>query len=144
MMTPRTLGLALAALAGLAAIGVQPATAQLSDEEALTSSAEDRRIRQLSIPETLDRAFFEHDRDAYENQTVGRQFESYLIDYTENEIERDGELVNVVLRDLLRQQALDSPPIRTADIANPFNSSLMTMPGAGFNPPVRGSEFVIP
>jgi len=144
-MTLRT-GLAIAAVAGLAAIGphAQPAAAQLSDEEALTSSAEERRIRTLSIPETIDRAFFEHDRDAYQNQTIGRQFESYLIDYTENEIERDGELVNVVLRDLLRQQALDSPPIRTVDLNSPFDSSLMTLPGAGFNPPVRGSEFVIP
>ena len=142
----RAIGFALATIAGIGAIGhdQQPASAQLTDDEALTSSAEERRIRLLEIPDAFERAFFEHDPNYYDNQDLERRFGWFTTNFTENEIENDGDLVDTVYQDLIRQQALDSPPIRTADLANPFNSSLNTMPGAGFNPPVRGSEFAIP
>lgn len=142
----RVIGFALATIAGIGAIShdPQPTAAQLSDEEALTSSAEERRIRLLEIPDALERAFFEHDPSYYDNQDLERRFGWFTTNFTENEIENDGALVNTVYQDLMRQQSLDSPPIRTADLANPFDSSFNTMPGSNFNPPVRGSEFVIP
>ena len=124
--------------------GQHPGTAQMNDEP-ITSSAEERRIRLLEIPDAVERAFFEHDPDYYDNQDWDRQLGSFfMINYPENEIERDGSLLNLVTQDLLRQQSLDSPPIRTQDLVNPFNSSLQSMPRAGSNPPIRGSEFMIP
>ncbi len=142
----RAIGLALATIAGIGAIGSdpQPASAQLSNDEALTSSAEERRIRLLEIPDAFERAFFEHDPNYYDNQDFERRLSWFTTSYTENEIERDGSLVDTVYQDLIRQQALDSPPIRTSDLINPFDSSLNTMPRAGINPPIRGSEFAIP
>jgi hypothetical protein len=142
----RAISLTLATIAGIGAIGAhsQPASAQLSDDEALTSSAEERRIRLLEIPDAFERAFFEHDPNYFDNQNFERRLGWFTTNYTENEIERDGHLVNTVYQDLMRQQSLDSPPIRTSDLANPFDSSLNTMPRAGINPPIRGSEFAIP
>jgi hypothetical protein len=142
----RAIGLALVTIAGIGAIGAspQPAAAQQSDDEALTSSAEERRIRVLEIPDAFERAFFEHDPNYFDNQDFERRLGWFTTSYTENEIERDGSLVNTVYQDLMRQQSLDSAPIRTSDLVNPFNSSLNTMPRAGVNPPIRGSEFAIP
>jgi len=142
----RAIGFALATIAGIGAIGhdPQPAAAQLSNDEALTSSAEERRIRLLEVPDAFERAFFEHDPSYYDNQTLGRRFGWFTTNFTENEIERDGALIDTVYHDLMRQQALDSPPMRTADLANPFDTSFSTMPGSGFNVPVRGSELAIP
>lgn len=61
--------------------------------------------------------------------------------FPENQISREAERVNRLTRDLLNQQVSSDPLIRTADLPNPFNLSVLTMPSA--NNRVMGSEFAI-
>jgi hypothetical protein len=144
----RSILLGIGAIAGSFYLSELPAQAQISQtettDEPITSSAEERRIRLLSIPDAMERAFFEHDPNYFDNQTLDRQLGWMFYNFPENEVEADGALVDVVLKDLMHQQSYESPPIRTQDLTNPYTTSLETMPGSGSSPPIRGSEFIIP
>jgi hypothetical protein len=61
--------------------------------------------------------------------------------FPESEIARDAELVNVVYRDVLNQQVGNDPYIRTPDLPNPYNTSLMMSPRLNSNMLKTGTEF---
>ena len=98
--------------------------------------------------EVFDRAFFKNDRNFYGNNTFKRQID-WLVgpgslfrnSFPENEIARDAELVNVVYRDVLNQQVGNDPYIRTPDLPNPYNTSLMMSPRLNSNKLKTGTEF---
>jgi hypothetical protein len=98
--------------------------------------------------EIFDRAYFKNDRNFYGNNTFRRQID-WLVgsgslfrnSFPENEIARDAELVNVVYRDVLNQQVGNDPYIRTPDLPNPYNTSLMMSPRLNSNKLKTGTEF---
>lgn len=98
--------------------------------------------------EVFDRAFFKNDRNFYGNNTFRRQID-WLVgpgslfrnSFPESEIARDAELVNVVYRDVLNQQVGNDPYIRTPDLPNPYNTSLMMSPRLNSNKLKTGTEF---
>lgn len=98
--------------------------------------------------EVFDRAFFKNDRNFYGNNTFKRQID-WLVgpgslfrnSFPESEIARDAELVNVVYRDVLNQQVGNDPYIRTPDLPNPYNTSLMMSPRLNSNKLKTGTEF---
>ena len=98
--------------------------------------------------EVFDRAFFKNDRNFYGNNTVRRQID-WLVgsgslfrnSFPESEIARDAELVNLVYRDVLNQQVGNDPYIRTPDLPNPYNTSLMMSPRLNSNKLKTGTEF---
>lgn len=81
--------------------------------------------------------------EAY-NQNTGTVFEQSTIDgqlnflfgwrtflqgsYSENNINRDSELMNVIQKDYFKQLTQNEPNIRTRDIPNPFESSIQQNP----------------
>ena len=89
--------------------------------------------------EIFDRAYFKNDRNFYGNNTlapnrlVGGSGSLFHNSFPENEIARDAELVNVVYRDVLNQQVGNDPYIRTPDLPNPYNTSLMMSPRLNSN-----------
>jgi len=91
-----------------------------------------RDLSVLTIPEAFDRAFFEHDRWYPTNRSIGRQLDSMFFSYTENEITEDAELVYVLYEDIMQQQTTNDPFLRTPDLPNPFNETLLTTPS--YNP----------
>lgn len=98
--------------------------------------------------EVFDRAFFKNDRNFYGNNTFKRQIDwivgsgsLFRNSFPENEIARDAELVNVVYRDVLNQQVGNDPYIRTPDLPNPYNTSLMMSPRLNSNKLKTGTEF---
>jgi hypothetical protein len=98
--------------------------------------------------EVFDRAFFKNDRNFYGNNTFKRQIDwivgsgsLFRNSFPENEIARDAELVNVVYRDVLNQQVSNDPYIRTPDLPNPYNTSLMMSPRLNSNKLKTGTEF---
>jgi hypothetical protein len=61
--------------------------------------------------------------------------------FPENEIARDAELINTVYRDALYQQTNNDPYIRTPDLPNPYNTSLLMSPHLNINKLQTGTEF---
>ncbi|MDZ8107133.1 MAG: hypothetical protein RM338_16155 [Nostoc sp. DedQUE12a] len=98
--------------------------------------------------DVFERAFFRHDRNFYENGTLKRQLDSFFGagasfggSFPENEIARDAELVNALYHDVLTQQAGNDPYIRTPDLPNPYDTSLMMSPRLNANKLRVGTEF---
>ncbi|MBD2609144.1 hypothetical protein H6G81_32670 [Scytonema hofmannii FACHB-248] len=111
--------------------------------------ADDKRTTNYETAnEIFDRAYFKNDRNFYGNNTFRRQID-WLVgsgslfrnSFPENEIARDAELVNVVYRDVLNQQVGNDPYIRTPDLPNPYNTSLMMSPRLNSNKLKTGTEF---
>ncbi|MEH2350507.1 MAG: hypothetical protein V7K55_21395 [Nostoc sp.] len=98
--------------------------------------------------DVFERAYFSHDRNFYENGSLKRQLDSLLGSgssfggsFPENEIARDAELVNTLYHDVLTQQAGNDPYIRTPDLPNPYDTSLMMSPRFNSNKLKVGTEF---
>jgi hypothetical protein len=98
--------------------------------------------------ETLEDAFFRYDRNFYENNSPSRVLDSfvgtgksYRDSFPENEIWADAELVNSVYRDMLAQQSTNDPYIRTPDLPNPYDSSLLQSPRYNSNKLRIGTEY---
>ncbi|MCU0551941.1 MAG: hypothetical protein MUC48_21600 [Leptolyngbya sp. Prado105] len=96
-----------------------------------------------TIPNATNRAFFGSvgefsDRNPlrYTQTIIGTPY-----GYPENQISRDGERIHRLYLDLMSQQVSSDPLIRTADLPNPFNLSVQTLPTSGNR--VTGSEFAI-
>lgn len=84
-----------------------------------------------SIPDLFDRAFFTNTGNGFENSSLASQF-NFLFgwdtsprgSFIENSIERDAANVHAIYKDLLQQQAQQGEPVKTRDLANPFDTSL--------------------
>jgi hypothetical protein len=97
---------------------------------------------------TFEKAYFGNDRNYYENGSVKRQIDAqfgpgtaFENSFTDNEIARDGELLNTLYRDVLAQQATNDPYLRTPDLPNPYNSSLLMSPRYSADRLKVGTEF---
>ncbi|MBO3461897.1 hypothetical protein G7B40_015105 [Aetokthonos hydrillicola Thurmond2011] len=98
--------------------------------------------------DVFERAFFKNDPNFYGNQTFKRHIDLmfgpgslFKNSFPENEIARDAELVNTVYRDALTQQANNDPYIRTPDLPNPYNTSLLMSPRLNPTKLQTGTEF---
>jgi hypothetical protein len=97
--------------------------------------------------DAIERAYFRHDPNFYENRGIKRQLDSFLgygsfsTSFPENEIASDGELVNGVYRDMLTQQATNDPYLRTPDLPNPYGTSLLMSPRVNAEQMKVGTEF---
>jgi hypothetical protein len=110
--------------------------------------AQDSAPNYETAGEVMERAFFKNSPDYYRNQGFKRDLDLILgpgslfrNSFPENEIERDAELVNKVYRDVITQQAMNDPYIRTPDLPNPYNTSLMMSPRLNQNKLKSGTEF---
>jgi len=111
-------------------------------------AAQTQTPKSETTSDVFERAFFRHDRNFYENGTLKRQLDSFLGSgasfggsFPENEIARDAELVNALYHDVLTQQAGNDPYIRTPDLPNPYDTSLMMSPRLNANKLRVGTEF---
>jgi hypothetical protein len=101
-----------------------------------------------STNDAFERAFFRHGGNFYENSTPKRQLDSLLgsgsifhNSFPENQIARDAELINTLYRDVLQQQVGNDPYIRTPDLPNPYDSSLLMSPRLNRDQLRVGTEF---
>lgn len=86
------------------------------------------------IPQLFENAFFYHTERAFDSFDIGSQIntiigaESFMEgSYPENQISRDARLVHLLYEEVLEQQLQSQPPIRTRDLPNPFDSSLLEL-----------------
>ncbi|MEH2283015.1 MAG: hypothetical protein V7K90_17075 [Nostoc sp.] len=98
--------------------------------------------------DAFERAYFRHDRNFYENGSLKRQLDSFFGSgsgfggsFPENEIAHDAELVNTLYHDVMTQQVGNDPYIRTPDLPNPYDTSLMMSPRLNSNKLKVGTEF---
>ncbi|MFM2061980.1 MAG: hypothetical protein RLZZ507_1650 [Cyanobacteriota bacterium] len=101
-----------------------------------------------STNNVFDRAYFRYDRTYYENSSLKRQIDAFFgpgatfgTTFPDNEIAKDGELVNTLYHDVLFQQAQNDPYLRTPDLPNPYNSSLLMSPQHNANKLKVGTEY---
>ncbi|MFN6559668.1 MAG: hypothetical protein RMY28_007655 [Nostoc sp. ChiSLP01] len=111
-------------------------------------AAQTETPKSQTTSDVFEGAFFRHDRNFYENGTLKRQLDSFFGaganfggSFPENEIARDAELVNALYHDVLTQQAGNDPYIRTPDLPNPYDTSLMMSPRLNANKLRVGTEF---
>jgi hypothetical protein len=104
-----------------------------------------------TISETFNRAFFKNDPEFFRNRSAKRQLDflfgpgSLLRNsFPENEIRRDAELVDILYRDILNQQVSSDPIIRTPDLPNPYETSILTSPRINVNNQVEERESIEP
>ncbi|WGV28103.1 hypothetical protein [Halotia branconii] len=112
------------------------------------ASAETKAPNYETTNDVFERAFFRHDRNFYENGTIKRQIDSFLgsgsgfrNSFPENEIARDAELINTLYQDVLTQQVGNDPYLRTPDLPNPYDTSLLMSPRLNANQLKVGTEF---
>lgn len=144
-----TIGFLGAALATVAT----PATAQLIVEEApplnvpSTDQVGSRQVRVETVPDAFDRVLTNQSRTWFGDRSIMGQLDAIfgfgsIINgtYPENEIADDARNLEILYRDVLRQQVSTTPLIRTPDLNSPYNSSVLTSPAATSR--VLGSELV--
>lgn len=102
-----------------------------------------------SISEAFERAFFENDPNFFRNRSFGRQLDLILglpsfrgNSFPENEIARDAEVVDIVYQNALEQQVSSDPIIRTRDLPNPYETSILLSPRFNVNSRVEGNELI--
>ncbi|BAY60673.1 hypothetical protein NIES22_07320 [Calothrix brevissima NIES-22] len=116
------------------------AVPSVSNAQTTTSSYETNN-------DAMERAFFRHDPNFYDNRSLKRQLDSFLgagsfsNTFPENEIARDGELVNGIYRDMMTQQATNDPYLRTPDLPNPYGTSILMSPRSNAERMKVGTEF---
>ncbi|MFN6462690.1 MAG: hypothetical protein RMZ41_012695 [Nostoc sp. DedVER02] len=113
------------------------------------ASAQTETPKAETMSNVFERAYFRHDRNFYENSSSLRRQLDLLLgsgsgfggSFPENEVARDAELVNSLYHDALTQQVGNDPYIRTPDLPNPYNTSLIMSPALNSNKLKVGTEF---
>ena len=102
-----------------------------------------------TISETFNRAYFRNDPEFFRNRSLKRQIDLILgpgslfrNSFPENEILRDAKLVDILYQDVLEQQASSDPIIRTPDLPNPYETTILLSPRFDVNSPVEGNQSV--
>ncbi|MEB3336142.1 MAG: hypothetical protein VKJ46_01680 [Leptolyngbyaceae bacterium] len=102
-----------------------------------------------TVPEVFDRVMTLNSTDFFANRSTKRQTDFILglgsfsqDSYPENELVRDARNLNKVYADVLQQQVSSTPIIRTPDLNNPFDTSLLMLPSSRLGSQVVGSELV--
>jgi len=97
---------------------------------------------------SFERAYFRHDPNFYDNGSLKRQIDSLIgpggefgTTFPDNEIAKDAELVNTLYHDVLAQQATNDPYLRTPDLPNPYDSSVLMSPRYNGNKLKIGTEY---
>jgi hypothetical protein len=82
-----------------------------------------------NISESITRAFFNQTGDIYRNRGIDRQATFLFgLSYPENEYTSDAKAVEKIYREGMYKQGGSGKVIRTADLPNPFSSSIRTTP----------------
>jgi hypothetical protein len=104
-----------------------------------------------TIPEAFNQAFNNESGGFFNIVNLGGQLNTIfgwksfpMGSYRENQVTQEGEIVSTVLQDVLKQQAGSYPVMRTRDLNNPYNTSLIQNPSyLGNSQPVEGTEVII-
>ncbi|KOP27318.1 hypothetical protein AMR41_04755 [Hapalosiphon sp. MRB220] len=98
--------------------------------------------------EAFERAYFKNSPDFFSSITSQSDVNDIFglgsfsrNTFPENQIARDSELIHILYRDVLYQQVSNDPYLRSPDLPNPYNTSLLMSPGLNANKLKVGTEF---
>lgn len=108
-----------------------------------TATAQTNPDNQYSQSQTLadrfEEVFYSNDKDFSENRSFLRQldfmlgFGSLNNSFTENELVADDKAINNLYRESLLQQNSSDPVVRTRDLPNPYDTSILQSPRVDVN-----------
>ncbi len=134
------------------ALALTTASVVLASASAMAQTAESYGVSDddyKTIPETVYEALNSESGDFYENRSLERQINSILgqgtilrNSYPENQIARDSLRLRAVYDELMAEQTVGDPFIRTPDLASPFDTSVQSLPASQAGSRVVGSELV--
>ena len=82
------------------------------------------KVQAETVAEAMNKAIFNESGDIYRNTGIDRQATLLFgLSQPEHEYLNDAQSISRIYNDVLRQRA--SEPVRTADLPNPFNGSLL-------------------
>ena len=94
-----------------------------------------------TIPDAFEDLMSNYSGDFFSNRTIGRQAARMAgFGFPEKELEWDANATHTAFRELLLLQNTADPTLRVPDLANPYTSSLLTMPST--QSPLVGTEFI--
>ncbi|MEC4803605.1 MAG: hypothetical protein SAJ12_08195 [Jaaginema sp. PMC 1079.18] len=133
---------AIAAIATVSSVGVSSAIAQIYVTPYATPF---ELVAPQYIPDVFDDDLSGWSGNAYDRNRLYSPLQSWvgLPSYPEIGIARDAKNINELYRNLMWEQVASGPILRTPDLPNPFNESLLTTPAyLGVSPALPGSEFI--
>lgn len=97
-----------------------------------------------TLADTFERTFFKNDPNFFRNRSIGRQLNWMfgVNGFAENEINQDATELHDLLRTSLKQQNSSDRVIRTRDIPNPFNSSILSSPKSEVNQDTQSNDLI--
>ncbi len=115
-----------------------------------TAKAQTSPANQYSQYETLsdrfDRVFYTNDKEYSENRSLLRQLD-FLIgigglnnSFVENEITADTKAITVLYKDELLKQGSSDRVVRTRDLPNPYDTSILQSPRINVNGGVEPTQ----
>jgi hypothetical protein len=114
MMKLKTIGCVIVAIAAAGCFAPQAHAQQAPDP----------------IGDAITQALFNKSGDIYRNAGIDRQAVLLFgLSFPDHEALSDTQSLNKIYQDAIRQRG--SIPVRTTDLPNPFNSSLLTSPPKG-------------
>ncbi|MGE5655625.1 MAG: hypothetical protein ACM37W_03345 [Actinomycetota bacterium] len=98
------------------------------------------------ISDQFNEAFFSNSGDYINATSPLRPAADFLgigsrrggLAFPEREIERDASSIHGLYREIMQQQVSSDPIIRVPDLANPFSTSVMTLPPSNVSLPPGG------
>ncbi|BAQ62097.1 hypothetical protein GM3708_2503 [Geminocystis sp. NIES-3708] len=122
---------AIATLTTLTCVITHPSEAQPVNSEQSSTMDIVESNTPINMNQLVNQAFSEHSGNFFEQASIGGQLNTIFGwrnfpqgSFPENNITRDGLLLNAILSDYFKQLQEKEPTIRTRDIPNPFNSSV--------------------
>lgn len=99
-----------------------------------------------TLDEAMNRAYYSNDKPAYQDQVFPRQlffllgpsFNLLQGNYPENEITKDAVVIHNLYVEALRLQNSSDPVIRTRNLPNPYNTSVLLLLPNIIETPVPG------
>lgn len=105
-------------------------------------------IAQTKANETLgdafERTYFNNDPNFFQNRSFKRQLNWMfgINGFPDNEINRDAAQIHDLWQTTLIQQTASDPVIRTRDLPNPYNTSILSSPQIDVNQSTQGDELI--
>jgi hypothetical protein len=122
------LNIVLGTMTLMASSAVMMNAAVAQDERPLQRTETTTSQEQLTIPQQFEDALYQRGGNFYQNRRPPRSFTWFLGPFPENDIAADGDDVHDLYVEVMTQQVFSDPIIRTADLANPFDTSLLLLP----------------
>ncbi len=109
-------------------------TACLSSTAMAQTSPINQYSQSATLADRFEQVFYTKDKDFQENRSFGRQldfmfgFGSFNTSFVDNEINADTKAITTLYKQALLQQGSSSPAVRTRDLPNPYDTSVLQSP----------------